>query len=168
MQCYDVNAFEFARCEMADQPTDHATLSVLPVPIAEGSTTQRSQTTIPAVVRDAIGLEPGGVVCYEALSDGSYRITAKPAPFTDRDPVMLAVLDYFEQDMLKHPEKIVLLPERLISRMQQATESVPLPDPEDDFEMDEAEAAEYAELAAEVRAERQAAHGSAGVTRDGE
>ncbi len=136
---------------MENQPA----LRVLPVPVIEGSTTQRSQTTIPAAVRDAIGLEPGGVVCYEALSDGSYRITTRPAPFTDRDPVMLAVLDYFEQDMLKHPEKIVLLSERLISRMQQATESVPLPDADDDFEMDEAEAAEYAELAAEVRAERE-------------
>lgn len=130
-------------------------LRVLSVPVIEGSTTRRSQTTIPAAVRDAIGLDPGGVICYEALSDGSYRITTKPAPFTDRDPVMLAVLDYFEQDMLKHPEKIVLLPEGLIARMQQATESVPLPDADDDFEMDEAEAAEYAELAAEVRAERE-------------
>ncbi|PZO55135.1 MAG: hypothetical protein DCF15_11160 [Phormidesmis priestleyi] len=140
------------------------TLSVLPVPVIEGSTTQRSQTTIPAAVRDAIGLEPGGVVCYEALSDGSYRITTKPAPFTDRDPVMLAVLDYFEQDMIKHSEKIALLSDGLISRMQQATESVPLPDVEDDFEMDEAEATEYADLAAEARAERE----SVGVTSDGE
>ncbi len=140
------------------------TLSVLPVPAIKGSTTQRSQTTIPAAVRDAIGLEPGGIVCYEALSDGSYRITTKPAPFTDQDPVMLAVLDYFEQDMLKHPEKIALLPEHLIARMQQTTEDVPLPDADDDFEMDEAEAAEYAELAAEVRAERE----SVGATGDGE
>lgn len=48
--------------------------------------------------------------------------------------------------------------------MQQATESVPLPDADDDFEMDEAEAAEYAELAAKVRAERE----YVGTASDGE
>lgn len=92
------------------------------------------------------------------------RITTKPAPFTDSDPVMLAVLDYFEQDTLKHPEKVVLLSESLIARMQQATTGVPLPDADDNFEMDEAEAAEYAELAAEVHAE----HESVEIASDGE
>lgn len=92
------------------------------------------------------------------------RIPTKPVPFTDSDPVMLAVLDYFEQDMLKHPEKVVLLSESLIARMQQATTGVPLSDADDNFEMDKAEAAEYAELVAEVRAE----HQSTGVVSDGE
>ena len=76
-----------------------------------------------------------------------------PTPFADDDPVMLNVLDYFEQDIMKHSEKIVPLPESLISRLIAATEGVPLPSPEDNFEMDEIEAAEHAEIAAEVKAE---------------
>ncbi len=37
------------------------------------------------------------------------------SPFTDGDPVMLAVLDYFEQDIFKHPRKVVLLSESFIA-----------------------------------------------------
>lgn len=140
----------------SDSSMDNQPLEVLPVPVSEASTTQRSQTTIPATVRDAIGLKPGGTIQYAALSDGSYRITAKPVPFSDRDPVMLAVLDYFEQDMLKHPEKVVPLSQSLLSKLHETLQDVPLPDPDDDFAMDEAEAAEYEALMTKVEAERQA------------
>lgn len=33
------------------------------------------------------------------------------SPFTDRDPVLLSVPNYFEQNMFKHPRKVVFFQE---------------------------------------------------------
>ncbi len=77
---------------------------------------------------------------------------------------MIAVLDYLEQDVLEHPEKIVALPQSLLFKLQNTLQTVPLPDSADDFAMDEDEAAEYDELMAKVKAERQ----TNSVANDGE
>ena len=69
-----------------------------------------------------------------------------------------------EIDNLRLPtEKVALLSESLISRMQQAVKNVPLPDARDDFGMGEAEAAEYAEMAAEVHAGRESVSAASDV-----
>lgn len=43
--------------------------------------TSKNQTTIPKAVVAAMGIKPSAVLCYELVSDGSVRLTAKASTF---------------------------------------------------------------------------------------
>lgn len=72
---------------------------------ASSKLTARSQTTIPASVRDAMNLKPGEEIEYAVLSDGQVLMSRKEAN-TEDDPVMESFLSFLANDIQRHPSQV--------------------------------------------------------------
>ena len=70
--------------------------------------TERSQTTIPAVIRDALHLKPGEHIKYTLLADGNVIMSRKEEE--QDDPVVAQFLTFLENDMKKNPQNIHPVP----------------------------------------------------------
>ena len=75
---------------------------------AESRLTERSQTTIPAAIRDALHLKPGEVIEYSLLAGGKV-IMSKQNNEQD-DPVVSQFLSFLERDMMNNPQHIHSIP----------------------------------------------------------
>lgn len=72
---------------------------------AESRLTERSQTTIPAAIRDALQLKPGESIHYTLLAGGKVIMSRKDEE--QDDPVVSQFLAFLENDMKKNPQNIV-------------------------------------------------------------
>lgn len=75
---------------------------------AESRLTERSQTTIPAVIRDALHLKPGEYINYILLAGGKVIMSRQEEE--QDDPVVSKFLSFIEDDMKKNPQNIAPVP----------------------------------------------------------
>ncbi|WP_380183962.1 type II toxin-antitoxin system PrlF family antitoxin [Kalamiella sp. sgz302252] len=71
---------------------------------AESRLTERSQTTIPAAIRDALQLKPGEFIDYLLLSGGKVLMSRQSQQ--EDDPVVGQFLQLLENDMAANPQRI--------------------------------------------------------------
>jgi len=71
---------------------------------AESRLTERSQTTIPAAIRDALQLKPGELIEYALLPGG--RVIMSRQTQQEEDPVIGQFLQFLEKDMAANPQRI--------------------------------------------------------------
>ena len=83
--------------------------------------TAKSQTTLPAGVRQALGVGPGDRLAY--IVEGAQAVIMKAGPGDD-DPVIEAFLDFLERDMVSRPQELVNLSPTLIDRVQSLTRNM--------------------------------------------
>lgn len=72
---------------------------------AESRLTERSQTTIPAAIRDALHLKPGETIQYSLLAGGKVVMSRLQDEEHD-DPVVNQFLSFLEKDMITNPQRI--------------------------------------------------------------
>jgi len=75
---------------------------------AESRLTERSQTTIPAAIRDALHLKPGEYIRYSLLPGG--KVIMSRQEDEQEDPVVSNFLNFLENDMKKNPQHIHAVP----------------------------------------------------------
>lgn len=75
---------------------------------AESQLTERSQTTIPAEIRDALHLKPGEYINCTLLAGGKVIMSRQEGK--QNDPVVSKFMDFIEDDMKKNPQNIAPLP----------------------------------------------------------
>lgn len=85
--------------------------------------TERSQTTIPASVRDALKLKPGEHIEYALLPGGQVLMTRKEIE-SDEDPVIANFLSFLADDMQNNPSRIQPLGGDLMARARALTEGM--------------------------------------------
>lgn len=97
--------------------------------------TARYQTTVPAEVRKALGLQKGDEVTYYILTNGDVVLRRAPEPEND-DPALKPFLRFLERDMTEAPHRIQPVSRKWFDQYQDLTEGVdidmdaPLPDDE--------------------------------------
>ena len=90
---------------------------------AESTLTDRYQTTVPDVVRKALGLTKRDRIRYTITPDGEVVLSrARDEP--NEDPVLGRFLAFVEQDMERHPERLRVLDIELAERMRSLTDGV--------------------------------------------
>lgn len=75
---------------------------------AESRLTERSQTTIPAAIRDALHLKPGEYIKYTLLAGG--KVIMSRQNDEQDDPIVLNFLNFLEHDMKANPQNIHTVP----------------------------------------------------------
>ncbi|WP_289368063.1 type II toxin-antitoxin system PrlF family antitoxin [Pantoea stewartii] len=75
---------------------------------AESRLTERSQTTIPAAIRDALHLKPGEYIKYTLLAGG--KVIMSRQEDEQDDPVVSQFLNFLESDMKNNPKNIHAVP----------------------------------------------------------
>jgi len=75
---------------------------------AESRLTERSQTTIPAAIRDALHLKPGEYIKYTLLAGGKVIMSRQEDEHDD--PVVSKFLSFLEKDMENNPHNIHAVP----------------------------------------------------------
>lgn len=90
--------------------------AVIPSEIVDASTlTDRYQTTIPARVREALGLRKRDTIAYEIRDDGS--VVLRRASGSGADPALGAFLAFLERDIAARPEGVLALDDALMQRI---------------------------------------------------
>lgn len=89
---------------------------------AESRLTDRSQTTIPASIRDALHLKPGEQIEYSLLPGGQVILSRKDE--TEGDPVVSQFLNFLENDMGRNPQHIHAVPMDLWSSIKELTAGI--------------------------------------------
>jgi antitoxin PrlF len=84
----------------------------------ESKITSKSQTTLPAGVRDALGVGPGDRLGYIIEGDSArvFRVENE-----EQDPALDGFLDLLEADIQAHPERLHVVPKELVDRLQGLT-----------------------------------------------
>ena len=97
-------------------------MSVTPHPSTESTLTARYQTTIPAMVRESLGLSKGDRIRYSFSSDNQIVISRiDPA---EEDPVIGNFLAFLSQDMETHPQRIQAIGSEVVDHIQSLVEGV--------------------------------------------
>ncbi|ODT77211.1 MAG: AbrB family transcriptional regulator [Pelagibacterium sp. SCN 64-44] len=82
----------------------------------ESTITAKGQTTVPKVVRQALGVDYGGRIAF--FVDDQHRVYVEKAATEASDPIVDHFLEFLAQDMKKHPgTSVVALPATLRDRM---------------------------------------------------
>lgn len=82
----------------------------------ESTITAKGQTTIPKVVRQALGVDYGGRIAF--FIDNDHRVYVEKATEETSDPVVDRFLEFLAHDMHKRPgASVVALPAGLRGRM---------------------------------------------------
>ncbi|WP_100158870.1 type II toxin-antitoxin system PrlF family antitoxin [Proteus columbae] len=89
---------------------------------AESRLTERSQTTIPAAIRDALHLKPGELIEYSLLPGGKVIISRQEKE--QDDPVISEFLSFLEKDMKINPQHIRSVPATLWTEVEELTNGV--------------------------------------------
>lgn len=89
---------------------------------AESRLTERSQTTIPAAIRDALHLKPGEYINYTLLPGG--KVIMSRLEEEQDDPVVSQFLTFLENDMKKNPQNIHQVPAALWAGIKALTAGV--------------------------------------------
>lgn len=91
---------------------------------AESRLTERSQTTIPAAIRDALHLKPGETIEYSLLPGGKVIMSRQEQEENQDDPVVVQFLAFLENDMKKNPQHIQPVPMDLWARAKELTAGI--------------------------------------------
>jgi len=92
---------------------------------AESTLTDRYQTTIPALVRKALGLSKGDKLQFLLDETGGIRLAKqKPKEPEHSDPALAAFLDLLSKDIDKNPHKLRELDDTYWARIDKLTEGV--------------------------------------------
>ena len=93
---------------------------------AESTLTDRYQTTIPAMVRKALGLTKGDKLEFLLDETGGVRV-AKVQPTANEhfDPAVAAFLQFLEKDITNNPQTLVEMDESLFELMRALSSRVP-------------------------------------------
>jgi antitoxin PrlF len=89
---------------------------------AESRLTERSQTTIPAAIRDALQLKAGEFIEYALLPGGKVVMSRREEEA--EDPVVPQFLAFLENDMMTNPHHIHAVPREFWAGIQQLTAGV--------------------------------------------
>lgn len=82
----------------------------------ESTITAKGQTTVPKVVRQALGVDYGGRIAF--VVDDQHRVYVEKATEEASDPVVDRFLEFLARDMTRHPgTSVVALPATLRDRM---------------------------------------------------
>lgn len=82
----------------------------------ESTITAKGQTTVPKVVRQALGVDYGGRIAF--FVDDQHRVYVEKATTEASDPIVDHFLEFLAQGMKKHPgTSVVALPATLRDRM---------------------------------------------------
>jgi antitoxin PrlF len=90
--------------------------------IVTSKITERSQTTLPPVVRTVLGLQPGERVGY--LIDGGEVRLVNASAFENEDPVLHNFLAFLGRDLATHPERVTMFPRSLLERAREITSGI--------------------------------------------
>ena len=83
---------------------------------AESTLTDRYQTTVPDVVRKALGLSKRDKICYSIHTDGTVTIDRSEEP--TEDPILGKFLSFLAQDMEKNPQHLQPISTETLKRVQ--------------------------------------------------
>ena len=89
---------------------------------AESRLTERSQTTIPAAIRDALHHKPGEYIEYTLLAGGKVIMSRQEEE--QDDPVISQFLTFLENDMKNNPQNIQPVPVTFWERAKALTAGV--------------------------------------------
>ena len=89
---------------------------------AESRLTERSQTTIPAAIRDALHLKPGEFITYSLLPGGNVLLSRKDNE--QDDPVIGPFLAFLENDMRTNPQHIQPVMQAMWAGLEELTAGV--------------------------------------------
>lgn len=107
--------------------------------VAESTLTERYQTTVPAPVRKALGLEKQDKIAYHVTADGTVQLSRATVDIEEEDPVIEKFLAFLAKDMEENPQHIKPLTAEWIERAKALVEGVDIGDlnkplPNDDEE----------------------------------
>ena len=106
---------------------------------AESTLTDRFQTTIPAMVRKALGLAKGDKLEFLLDETGGIRLSRKTPeePEEHVDPVLAGFLDLLAKDIEENPQNLREIDESYFDRMQKILDDMPpLPPYDPDEKLD--------------------------------
>lgn len=87
--------------------------------VTESTLTDRFQTTVPSVVRQALHLGKKDKIQFEIQPNGNVMLSRVESP--ESDPVVESFLAFVANDMQKHPEKIQPLTASMRDRVELLT-----------------------------------------------
>jgi antitoxin PrlF len=96
-------------------------------PCSESTLTDRYQTTVPAPVRKALGLNKGGKIRYTIQSNG--QVVISRADQEESDPLLGQFLNFIARDIEKNPQHLQAISADLVSHIQSLVAEV-------DFDLD--------------------------------
>ena len=88
----------------------------------DSTLTNRYQTTIPKVIRDALGLEKLDKIRYTVQPDGSVLISR--AEQGEDDPVLDSFLKFLADDIIQNPQNIKTIDSDLLDRIRSLVSDV--------------------------------------------
>lgn len=88
----------------------------------ESTLTEKYQTTIPSIVRQALGLKKGSKITYQLQEDGTVLLIQVKKQ--EEDPVLATFLDFLTDDMTRHPEQIKLVDPKTVVKVQSLVEGM--------------------------------------------
>lgn len=91
---------------------------------AESTLTERYQTTIPAPIRKALGLNKADKISYTIQPDG--RVTISKVGDADSDPILGKFLNFLAEDIETNPQHIQALNSDLVDRVRSLVGEVEL------------------------------------------
>ncbi|MGT2440643.1 type II toxin-antitoxin system PrlF family antitoxin [Bradyrhizobium betae] len=81
----------------------------------------KGQTTVPKLVRQALGLNEGDQIAFRVDETG---VTLRRAEETRNDPAIASFLSFLSKDIQAHPEKLQALPLSLAAHIARLTKDV--------------------------------------------
>lgn len=91
-------------------------------PHSESTLTNRYQTTVPAPVREVLGLNKRDKICYTIQPDG--RVWISRSSQEESDPILGEFLDFLAQDTVKNPQNIQAMSGNLVKQVQSLVSDV--------------------------------------------
>jgi len=93
---------------------------------AESTLTDRYQTTIPAMVRKALGLQKGDKLAFLLDDSGGVRVAKQQPDVPEHsDPAVGAFLQFLESDIATNPQNLVEMDKSLFELMRVLSSRVP-------------------------------------------
>lgn len=88
----------------------------------ESTLTDRYQTTVPDVVRKALGLSKKDKICYLIDSDGSVKICRSEK--SEEDPILGKFLDFLAKDIEQNPQQIQTIDRKTLTTIKSLVDNV--------------------------------------------
>lgn len=82
---------------------------------AESTLTDRYQTTVPDIVRKALGLGKRDKICYGINADGT--VTISRSQESEEDPILNKFLNFLTEDMEQNPQHIQAITRETLNRV---------------------------------------------------
>lgn len=89
----------------------------MPVLEKEAKVTAQGQITVPAQIREVLGVEPGGHVTFAVEADGTVIVRGGDEP----DPSIGAFLEFLAEDIRQHPQNVRPLAASLEASLRELT-----------------------------------------------